>query len=82
MIAGELNVKPKIMVLPMFMIRAIGLFIPVIREMPEMMYQYDRDYFFDSSKFTERFGIKATPYTEGIRAMCQAYSQAVQKPAA
>jgi len=82
MIADELNVKPRIRVLPMFMIRAIGLFLPVIREMPEMMYQYDRDYYFDSSKFTKRFGFKPTPYSEGIREMCKGYQVAAQKPAA
>jgi len=33
----------------------LGLFIPLMREMPEMMYQYDRDYVFNSDKFTNHF---------------------------
>jgi hypothetical protein len=45
----------------------LGLFIPFMREMPEMMYQYDRDYLFDSSKFTKRFAFRTTPYGEGVR---------------
>jgi len=74
MIASEFGIKePKISILPKWMLRPLGLFIPVMKEMPEMMYQYDRDYFFDSSKFTSRFGIKATPYEEGVRVTCQAY---------
>lgn len=74
MIASEFGIKePKISILPKWMLRPLGLFIPVMKEMPEMMYQYDRDYFFDSSKFTSRFGIKATPYEEGVRVACQAY---------
>ena len=51
----------------MWMVKAIGLFVPVMREMPEMMYQYDRDYVFNSGKFEQRFGIKPTPYNEGVK---------------
>ena len=66
-IAKELGVKPKYQAAPKFMIRMIGLFIPTMSEMVEMMYQYDRDYVFDSSKFENRFGIRATTYPEGIK---------------
>ena len=50
MIASEMGVKPKVQVAGKFMVRLLGLFIPVMREIPEMMYQNDRDYLFDSSK--------------------------------
>ena len=73
MCAEELKVKPRITVVSPMMIRLLGLFIPVMREMPEMMYQYDRDYFFDSSKFTSRFGITATPYLTGIQESCKSF---------
>lgn len=74
MIASEFSIKEtKISIVPKWMLRLMGLFIPVMKEMPEMMYQYDRDYYFDSSKFTTRFGIKATPYEEGIKVTCQVY---------
>ncbi len=82
MIADELKVKPRTRVLSLFMIRMLGLFIPVMKEMSEMMYQYDRDYFFDSSKFEKRFGIKATPYLEGIREMCKSFVTIDHKSAA
>jgi len=65
--AGEMGKSPKYMVLPGFMVRLAGLFVPVMKEFPEMLYQYDRDYFFDSSKFEKRFNIKATSATEGVR---------------
>jgi len=51
----------------MWLIKLMGLFVPVLKEMPEMMYQYDRDYFFDSSKFDKRFKFNATTYQEGVR---------------
>jgi nucleoside-diphosphate-sugar epimerase len=64
---GEMKVLSKVSVLPLWMIRIIGLFIPIMKEMPEMMYQYDRDYFFDSSKFDTRFNFKSTTYQEGVK---------------
>ena len=63
----ELNVNKKPLVLRMWMIKLIGLFVPVMREMPEMMYQYDRDYIFNSNKFEQRFGINPTSYDEGVK---------------
>ncbi len=75
MTASEMGAEPKISHLPKFMLLPLGLFIPVMKEMREMIYQYDRDYFFDSSKFTRRFGITATPYEEGVKATCQAYKE-------
>lgn len=76
MIASEMVTEPRISLLPKFMLLPLGLFIPIMKEMREMIYQYDRDYFFDSSKFTRRFGITATPYEEGIKATCQAFRSA------
>jgi nucleoside-diphosphate-sugar epimerase len=65
--AKELKVKSKLMVMPLWFIKILGLFMPVLKEMPEMMYQNNRDYFFDSSKFDKRFKFKTTTYQEGVR---------------
>lgn len=54
--AEVMNVNPrKIQVLPGWGIKLLGMFIPVLGEMYEMRYQYDREYFFDSSKFNRNF---------------------------
>ncbi|PLX13633.1 MAG: NAD-dependent dehydratase [Marinilabiliales bacterium] len=66
-IARVLGVKPKYQVASKFMVRLIGLFVPIMNEMVEMIYQYDRDYVFDSSKFEKRFNFKPTPYLDGIK---------------
>ncbi len=66
-IATELGVEPKYNVVGKFIVRALGLFIPIMKELPEMMYQYDRDYVFNSDKFGEHFNLKPTPYFEGIK---------------
>jgi nucleoside-diphosphate-sugar epimerase len=65
--AKEMNVENKVSILPMWLLKVLGLFIPITKEMPEMMYQYDRDYFFDSSKFDKRFNFRTTTYQEGVR---------------
>jgi nucleoside-diphosphate-sugar epimerase len=66
-IADELNKKAKIRVIPEWVVRLMGIFSPVMREFPEMMYQFESDYIFDSSKFEKRFNQKATPAKEGVK---------------
>ena len=65
--AREMQRPDKVMVMPMWMIRLVGIFMPFMREMPEMMYQYDRDYHFDSSKFRQRFNYTPVTYEEGVK---------------
>ncbi len=52
--------------------KGIGLIVPVMKELAEMNYQYDRDYYFDSSKFNNHF--KHTPITHAM-AVKQAIEQ-------
>lgn len=67
MIARQLGREPDVQRVPVPLIRLLGLFLPVMREFPEMIYQNESDYIFDSSRFEKRFGIRATPPGEGIR---------------
>lgn len=64
--------KAKLRAIPSWMVGALGLFMPLMRELHEMMYQYDRDYIFDSSKFEKRFAFKPTTYPDGVRALLAA----------
>ncbi len=66
-IAKEMGVGAKVQAAPKLLVKVLGLFMPVMKEMVEMMYQYDRDYVFDSSKFEKRFEFAPTPYLEGIK---------------
>ena len=68
-----MKVANKICVMPLRLTRIVGTFVPVLKEMPEMMYQYDRNYFFDSSKFEKRFEFKPTTYSEGIKRIVELY---------
>jgi nucleoside-diphosphate-sugar epimerase len=72
MIAKALNRPPKMQVARKTMVKFLGLFMPIMRELSEMIYQYDRHYVFNSKAFEERFGFEPTPYEEGIRAIVEA----------
>ncbi len=69
--AKEMGVEPKYSVIPPFMMRLLGVFIPIMRELHEMVYQYDREYVFDSTKFEKRFSFRPTPYPQGVKQSIQ-----------
>ena len=66
-VAKQLNAKPKYFILNKTMISLLGIFSTTIRELKEMQYQNDRDYFFDSSKFDKHFSFTPASYEEGIK---------------
>lgn len=65
--AEEMGKSDKYQLLPAFMIKLVGLFVPFLKEIYEMRYQYDREYFFDSSKFEKYFNFKPTSYQQGMK---------------
>lgn len=73
--ALEMNAKNKIQVLPSWAIRLIGLFVPILGEMYEMRYQYDRAYFFDSSKFIQKFNYKPTSNKSAVQQTIHALAE-------
>jgi nucleoside-diphosphate-sugar epimerase len=66
-IAMEFGVKPRYQVASKGIVKVMGISNPVMKSLVEMMYQYDRDYVFSSDKFEKKFGMKPTPYIDGIR---------------
>lgn len=56
----------KLQLAPHWMLRLMGLFLPVLRESIEMMYQFEYDYRFDSGKIEAAYGLQPTPYRQGI----------------
>jgi nucleoside-diphosphate-sugar epimerase len=47
--------------------KMVGLFIPEVKEMGEMLYEFDQPFIMDSSKFEGAFGMKATPMRDTIQ---------------
>ncbi len=72
MAAKEFGGSPKCRSVWPLTMRLVGLMNPVVRELREMVYQYDSPYIFDSSKYAKAFGFAGTPYAEGIHATAEA----------
>jgi len=66
MVAKEMGVAPKYMVLKKWMVKMGGLFDHTVSELYEMLYQNELDYYFDSSKFNDFFSYSPRTYSEGI----------------
>lgn len=74
-LACELAGRPyKLQAAPRWMISIMGLFMPIMRESVEMLYQFEHDYRFDSSKVEQAFTVQATAYRDGVKAALQRHS--------
>ena len=75
LVAKGFGVEPRYTILRKWMLQAAGLFDSTIRELPEMLYQSEFEYLFDSSKFSKAFGVEATSYVEGVRQTVGTYAR-------
>lgn len=71
--AEALGVKPKMMVAAPLMMRALGLFVPELREMIELEYEVMKPYVVDDSKYKKAFGDHSTPLKEAIQRTAEWY---------
>jgi nucleoside-diphosphate-sugar epimerase len=71
--AKYMHAKDKVQVLPKWLVSIIGLFVPIMKELGEMLYQNEFPYEFDSSKFEKEFQFGPTPYEEGIKQTAEWY---------
>jgi nucleoside-diphosphate-sugar epimerase len=78
--AGALGKKVRFTVLPKWMVRLGGFFDKTTSELYEMLYQYEYDYVFDSSKFENAYHFLPTPYEQGIRATSESYKTIEKLP--
>ena len=68
--ARLLGAPPRVQRLPVALVRALGLAMPLLREVGEMLYQNQQDYVFSSEKFMARYpDFRVTPYREGLATM-------------
>ena len=65
----------KYQMLPVWLMKILGMFIPIMKELPEMNYQYDRDYYFDSSKFNKRFNYTPTTNAMAVKQTVEILAQ-------
>lgn len=71
--AAQFEVDLKIQAPPPFVMTLLGLFNKQVAEAKEMLYQWDRPFLVDHSKFAARFWDEATPFEVGIPAAAAWY---------
>jgi nucleoside-diphosphate-sugar epimerase len=69
------NAPDKDFIIGKGMIGLLGVFMRVMYEMKEMLYQYDSDYIFDSSKFNKAFDFQPTSYKDGFEITAASYKK-------
>lgn len=63
-----LGVAGAVKAVPRWLVRTMGLVSPMMRELVEMIYQFELPYVIDDSKFRAAFGEAATPVDEAVAA--------------
>jgi nucleoside-diphosphate-sugar epimerase len=67
-VLGQLSGKPaRTLRVPTTLLRAGALFSPVLRELTEMSFQWDRPYLVSHTKLTTEFGVEPTSLERGLR---------------
>jgi nucleoside-diphosphate-sugar epimerase len=64
----ELGMTVKVQRLPGWVLAAVGVFVPIMRELREMAYQWEEPYLLDDSAFRRELGVEPTPFDEQVRA--------------
>jgi len=75
-IASEIaNQAPKINSLSNYMLNMVALFNPIVKEIKEISYQFEKPFIMDHSKYEKRFGINITPHQEAIKTTLEWYAK-------
>lgn len=66
--------EAKFSTMPKWMMGVMGVFVPVLKEFKEMVYQLENDYFFNSEKFQKKYDYHPIDPEEGMKAFVENYS--------
>jgi nucleoside-diphosphate-sugar epimerase len=77
-IAKEMNQEPHVQLVGRGIARIMGILNKDMKELSEMLYQYDREYVFDSTKFEQTFQFTPTGYSEGVKHVARGYLESKQ----
>jgi nucleoside-diphosphate-sugar epimerase len=69
----EAHLQPRMGSVPDLLIRTLGLVNPTLREVAEMLYEFNEPFVVDSDKFVHAFGDIATSHHEAIRQTLEWY---------
>lgn len=67
MVFEEAGTRPKFRVAPRLIVNVFGLFKPMMRELKEVLYEFESPFVVDHGKYERAFGNHATPHREAIR---------------
>ena len=70
----------KIQVVPRWLLSILGVVNPVVRELPEILYQTEQPFVVDHSKYERAFGSHATPHRQAIAATLDWYRHGAGSP--
>src|SRR5919112_4222791 len=79
MIFEEVGKPARVQATPKIMLQALGLFNPALREIVEMLYEFEEPFVVDDSRFEREFGEEATPLREAIQRTVRWYRE--ERPA-
>lgn len=65
--------QPRVTEAPRALFNALGLVSPLLKELRETRYQFDRPYILDSSAFQSTFGMAPTPLDDALKTIVAAY---------
>ena len=72
-LAAAAGVTPRVAAVSRAVLRLGGVFSPLLRELPEMLYEFDRPFVLDSRAAERTFDLAATPWDEQVAAQVAAY---------
>jgi nucleoside-diphosphate-sugar epimerase len=64
-----MNRQKNIQTMPEWLINISGIFVPILKELQDVGYQFKQDYFFNSDKFNKRFNFTPISPEDGIEKM-------------
>ncbi len=71
------EVEPvKVKTIPRVALSVIGIVVPLVRELKEVLYQFEEPFVIDSDATTNTFGLKPTPLDDTLRATIAGYRKA------
>ncbi len=73
MVYDQAGTRPRFQVATRPLVALLALFNPMMREIKEMLYQFEQPFIVDHSRFEAQFGASPTPHAEAIRRTLDGY---------
>jgi len=80
LLAGEVGHPVAIRSVPRLLVRGLGLFNPLMRELAEMAYEFEEPFVLDTSKYQSTFGASTTTLATAIAATVAWYRDGAPAP--